>query len=140
MSTPVVWMAAGLILIVAEVLTGTFYLLVLGIACLAGAAVSLVAPGLAISSAVAAAVALFGILWVRRYRGSHQTPPMVPLDVGQSVRWENWIDQAAGLGRVNYRDTSWEALVQGDITGTPGEVLYITNVHGSRLSVSRQRL
>lgn len=139
MSPWVVWLAAGLILIVAEVLTGTFYLLVLGIACLAGAVVSAVAPGLGTSSAAAAAVAIFGMLWVRRLRDTREQPRMVPLDVGQSVRWESWIDQSARLARVSYRDAAWEAAVQGDADGAPGEVFYITDVQGSRLFISRQR-
>jgi membrane protein implicated in regulation of membrane protease activity len=138
MSASVVWLAVGLLLIVAEVLTGTFYLLVLGIACLAGAAVSVAAPGLATSSAAAAAVAIFGLLWVRRYRGNHPQPRMAPLDVGQTVRWESWIDEGGRLARVSYRDAAWEANIVGEVTGTSGEVLYITDVQGNRLTVSKR--
>lgn len=133
------WMIVGLILIVVEVLTGTFYLLVLGIACLAGAAMSAVSPGLGTSSAVAAAVAIFGLLWVQRHRKTRQQPRMAPLDVGQTVRWDSWIDEGSRLARVNYRDANWEAVVADDAAGTPGEALYITDVQGSRLNVSRRR-
>lgn len=139
MSAAVLWLAAGLILIVAEVLTGTFYLLVLGLACLAGSAVSLVAPGLATSSAVVCAIALFGVLWVRRYRSQHEQPAMASLDVGQSVRWQNWIDESARLARVAYRDSEWEALVTGEVNGTAGEVLYITGIDGNRLTINRRK-
>ena len=37
METHLIWLAAGFILVIAELLTGTFYLVVLGIAAFAGA-------------------------------------------------------------------------------------------------------
>ena len=40
MADYILWAAAGLALVIAELVTGTFYLLVLGIAALAGAAVA----------------------------------------------------------------------------------------------------
>lgn len=138
MSITMVWLAAGLILIVAELLTGTFYLLVLGLACLAGAATAAITGSLLVQTIVMATVATAGVTWVHRHRNLRQQPRMAPLDLGQTVRWEAWIDESARLARVNYRDAAWEAVVQGDGGGTAGDVLYITAMQGNRLTVSRQ--
>ncbi|MBM3393822.1 MAG: NfeD family protein [Betaproteobacteria bacterium] len=138
MSLTIVWLAAGLMLIVAELLTGTFYLLVLGLACLAGAATAAITGSVLLQTIVMATVATAGITWVHRHRNLRQQPRMAPLDLGQTVRWEAWIDEGARLARVSYRDAAWEALIQGEGGGTPGEVLFITDIQGSRLTVSKR--
>jgi membrane protein implicated in regulation of membrane protease activity len=139
MSPSLLWLGTGLILIVIELVTGTFYLLVLGLACLAGAAVSFPGLGFGVQAVVAAAVAILGALWVRKHHRITDQPPMASLDVGQPVRWEQWTSEANRLGRVNYRDASWDATVVGDFAGTPGEVLYIAAVRGNELTVSKAK-
>ena len=139
MNSSLLWLGTGLILIVAELVTGTFYLLVLGLACLAGAAASFVGLGVEAQTILAALVAILGALWVRRHHQSAEQPKMPSLDLGQAVRWENWISEADRLARVNYRDASWEAKVVGESSGIPGDLLYITDVAGNQLTVSKAK-
>ena len=58
MATYLLWAIAGFVLVMAELLTGTFYLLVLGIAALAAAAIAYVGGDFWVQAMVAAAVAL----------------------------------------------------------------------------------
>jgi len=133
------WLIAGFGLVIAELLSGTFYLLVLGIAAFAGGAVYYGGGGLAIQAAVAALIALGGLAGVQRYRRSLSPQRMRPLDVGQPASFDSWVDQRSRHARVRYRDTLWDAEVAGEASGDPGELLYITSIHGNTLTVSKAR-
>ena len=133
------WVIAGFGLVIAELVTGTFSLLVLGIACFAGAAVSYSGGTLAIQAAVAALVELGGLVWVQRYRRKITPSRMRGLDIGHPASFDCWVDKSARHARVRYRDALWDADVSGDAAGEPGEILYVTSVHGNTLTVSKTR-
>lgn len=139
MNSTLLWFGVGLILIVTELVTGTFYLLVLGAACVAGSAASFAGLGFGGQSVAAAAVAILGSLWVRKHHLTREQPRMPSLDVGQTARWESWIDEAGRLARVEYRGASWDAKIVGQCQGVPGEVFYIQAIHGSELTLSKTR-
>jgi membrane protein implicated in regulation of membrane protease activity len=134
-----IWLIAGIVLIVAEVMTGTFYLLFLGIAALVGAAVAFLGAAFWVQALVATAVAVAGVVWVRRHRQSIESAPMRPLDVGQHVTFQSWVSQADKVARVQYRDAQWDATVDGDCRGEAGEILHIVAVEGSMLRVAKAR-
>lgn len=135
------WLICGFVLAIAELLTGTFYLLVLGVAAFAGALVAWLGYGDAAQAILAAMVAVAGSLlvrfWVRGRKRASLEPAMPALDVGQPVVFDTWTDQAGGRARVRYRDTLWDAVVQGD-AAAPGDTLYIVAVDGSTLRVARR--
>jgi membrane protein implicated in regulation of membrane protease activity len=134
------WLIAGLVLVIAEMLTGTFYLLVLGIAAFFGALVAYLHFDVGIQAAVAAVVAVAGSLWVRGYRRRTARKAMPPLDLGQAVSFDAWTDEGARRARVRYRDTLWDARVEGEPgTAAPGDTFYIAAVEGSILTVSPRR-
>jgi membrane protein implicated in regulation of membrane protease activity len=139
METHFLWLIVGIVLIIAELLTGTFYLLFLGIAALVGAAVAFLGGALWLQAIVASACAAAGVVWIQRHRRSVAEQPMPSLDVGQPVSFQTWVSRSDGLARVKYRDADWEARVGGECAGDPGEILYITGVDGSTLLVSRRR-
>ena len=139
MDISLAWLIAGVALIVAELVTGTFYLLVLGIAALAGAGVAYLGGSLLAQAIVAAVVAVAGVVWVHRNRQTINPKRMQALDFGQPATFESWINKSAGHARVRYRDTLWDAQVAGEASGEPGEILYITSVDGSTLKVSKTR-
>lgn len=139
MDISLAWLIAGIALIVTELATGTFYLLVLGIAALVGAGVGY-AGGAHLWQAVAAAVvAVAGVVWVQQYRKRSAASPMRGLDVGQPAAFESWVNRSAGHARVKYRDALWDAQVSGDASGEPGEILYVVSVDGNTLKVSKTR-
>ena len=129
MATYLLWAIAGFVLVMAELLTGTFYLLVLGIAALAAAAIAYVGGDFWVQAMVAAAVALMGIYLVRRWWMNHPKDSAASnnLDLGQAVVVESWVDQAAGIARVKYRGSTWEAKLEANPAHPPKltDVLYI---------------
>ena len=129
MATYLLWAIAGFVLVMAELLTGTFYLLVLGIAALAAAAIAYLGGDFWVQAMVAAAVALMGIYLVRRWWMNHPKDSAASnnLDLGQAVVVESWVDQAAGIARVKYRGSTWEAKLEANSVHPPklADVLYI---------------
>jgi len=134
------WAIAGIALIIAEVVTGTFYLLVLGIAAFAGTAVSYLGYSFWIQAVAAAAVASIGVILVSRYRMAQTAAPSGnALDVGQSVVMDSWVSEKDRLARVRYRNALWDARVADTQAVECGNVLFITGVDGSTLHVSKIR-
>jgi len=133
------WLIAGFILVITELATGTFYLLVLGVAAFAGAGVAYAGGALVWQSLVSAVVAVAGVVWVHQYRKRTVSSPMRGLDVGQPAAFESWVDKSSGHARVKYRDALWDAQVAGGAAGESGEILYITSVDGNTLKVSKTR-
>jgi membrane protein implicated in regulation of membrane protease activity len=133
------WLIAGFVLVITELASGTFYLLVLGIAAFAGAGMAYAGGALVWQSLVSAVVAVAGVAWVHQYRKRTVSSPMRGLDVGQPAAFESWVDKGAGHARVKYRDAQWDAHVAGGASGEPGEILYITSVDGNTLEVSKTR-
>jgi membrane protein implicated in regulation of membrane protease activity len=131
------WLGLGLVLIVVELLTGTLYLLFLGLAALVTAAVAFLGVGFWAQAMVAAGCSVAGVLWVNRHKRTINAKPMPSLDAGQPVVLESWVDQAGGRARVRYRDAFWDARVSGECSGQAGEVLYVHAVEGSTLVVAK---
>lgn len=112
------WIGAGA-LIVAELLTGTFYLLMIALGFIAGALVKLGGASLAAQCVGAALVALAAVVLLRRSRFGHRrqrrdasSNPDVVLDLGAPVEVTAWRD---GHARVPYRGAEW------DVELAPGE-------------------
>jgi membrane protein implicated in regulation of membrane protease activity len=148
METSLAWLLAGFVLVIAELLTGTFYLLVLGVAAFAGAGVAWLGQGFGWQAFVAAVVAVAGVVWVQRHPRQSRGNPMASLDAGQAVTLDHWTDRAAGRARVRYRDSLWDAEVaksddpaggSGGDAGKDGETFFITAVEGSTLKVSKRK-
>jgi len=135
----VLWVIAGIALAVAELMSGGFYLLVLGLSALVAAAVAWLGGSFNVQVIVAGALAIAGILWLRAHRKGMAAPDMRPLDLGQPVQLESWTNRDDRLARVKYRDALWDAVVEGEFRGEAGEVFYITAVSGNLLHVAKQR-
>jgi membrane protein implicated in regulation of membrane protease activity len=139
MADYILWAAAGLILVIAELVTGTFYLLVLGIAALAAATVAFFGLGFWGQAIVSAVIAVVGVVWIQRRRSSMESPAMSSPDLGQPVTWESWLNEGDHLARVRYRGASWEARMVGEGAPQPGDMLYISAVDGNTLEVTKTR-
>lgn len=139
MADYILWAAAGLILVIAELVTGTFYLLMLGIAALAAAAVAFFGLGFWGQAIVSAVIAVLGVIWIHQRRSGMEPPVMSSPDVGQPVTWESWLNERDRLARVRYRGASWDARVIGTDPLQPGDMLYIKAVDGNTLEVATTR-
>lgn len=138
MSDYLMWLIAGLVLIIIEVTSGTFYLLVLGIAAFAGALAAYLGAGALAQVACVGILAAIGLVAVNRW---HQSRPTTTqdrsLDVGQVVTLESWLDQNSKRVRVKYRGSTWDAELIGDANVQLNDMLYIRSAEGSKLRVSR---
>lgn len=134
-----IWLIAGLGLVIAELVSGTFFLLVLGIAAFAGAAVAWAGQGIWLQAITAALFAVAGVVWVHYWRKGSATQQMAPLDVGQMAVFEAWVSREARQARVKYRDTTWDAHLEGFEDAQAGDIFYIVAVKGSTLDVSKNR-
>jgi membrane protein implicated in regulation of membrane protease activity len=134
-----IWAIVGLVLVITEVMTGTFYLLVLGIAAFASALVAYFNAGVFTQVAATGIVAVIGLFVVHRWRQSQPARSLSDdsLDIGQSVTMESWIDQVARRVRVKYRGSSWDAELVGDANINVNDTLFICGAQGNQLQVSR---
>ena len=133
------WVVAGLILVIAELITNTFYLLVLGLAALVAGGVAWLGAEFWVQSLVGAGVAIAGVLWVNRVRRARRGTQMPSLDLGQPVTLDEWVSRADRLARVRYRDALWDARIEGEHRGEAGEVFYIRAVDGNVLTVAKDK-
>lgn len=140
MSEYVVWALLGLTLVIIELTTGTFYLLMLGIAAFGAAAAAWAGQDFPVQAIVAGVIAALGCYGVHVYRAKNSAQQMPSVDAGQPASFENWVDAGARLARVRYRGASWDALIEpteGD--PAPGATLYVLSTHGNTLKVSARR-
>jgi hypothetical protein len=130
------WVIGGIALVIAELATGTFYLLVIALAAFAGAAVAYFQQTFWLAAVVSAAMAAFGVVAVSRYRAPRAARGGGSLDVGQSVVFESWVSERDRLARVRYRNSMWDAKVLDGSAVDDGCVLHIRSVDGNTLHVA----
>ena len=139
MDPALAWAVAGLVLVITELVTGTFYLLMLAVAAFGAAAAAYFGQTFPVQSVVAALVAAAGCYGVHLYRAKSSKEKMPPIDTGMPASFENWIDVGARLARVRYRGASWDARVEGDGSIDPGTMIYVLSADGNTLKVSKTR-
>ena len=139
MESYLIWLAAGFALVIAELATGTFYLLVLGIAAFIGSAAAWFGMGFWLQALAAAASAVAGVVGLHLQRKAHPQPDMKSLDVGQAVTLDAWVSQDQGVARVKYRNTLWDAQVEGERAFGTGQVLFIHATDGNTLKISKTK-
>jgi membrane protein implicated in regulation of membrane protease activity len=133
------WVIAGFVLVIAELVSGTFYLLVVGVGAFAGAIVAWLGGNELVSAVIASAVALVGAFlvhsWHIRNRNSQPKTDNF-LDRGQAVVLEGWVNEPARIARVKYRGAWWDARLKGESHPAPGSTLYIEAQDGNTLIVA----
>ena len=137
MSAWIWWMLLALGLLILELLTGTFYLMVIALALAAGGLANLAGAPFELQLVVAASIGLAGSLLLRRSRfgrAGDAADALQSFDVGQVVRIDSW---AGNTARASYRGAEWDVLLALGETAVPGEFV-IRSVQGSRLVVARK--
>jgi len=134
------WFVLAFVLLVAELLSGTFYLLMIAVA-LAGAGVaSLAGASLTVQLLVAAILGFSGALLLRRLRSGRQPSeppdPLQNMDVGQTVKVDGWT--GSRRARANYRGAQWDVELAPGEEAQPGEFV-IQSIQANRLIVARRR-
>ena len=140
-----IWIIVGFALVIIELLTGTFYLLVLGLGAFAGALATWLGAPFLVQVLVTGVTAGIGAWFAYRWHASHRTneDQANAIDIGQSVIIDRWLNSAAGMMRVRYRGTEWDARVaSGDAaaaSAAPGAVLFIVAQEGQSWVVATQQ-
>ncbi len=126
------WWIAAAILVGVEMVTGTFYLLVVALACIAGGAVAYAGGGVPWQWIVAAVVEVVGTLWLIQWKKKYRAAPKLAsnLDVGQRVRVQEWRED--GTARVFYRGAQWDAVAESDATPRRDQMI-IVDMRGTQL-------
>lgn len=139
MNPALAWAIVALVLVIAELVSGTFYLLMLGIAAFGAAAAAWLGYAFAGQSVVGAILAAAGCYGVHVYRARATTKRMPPIDLGMPASFESWLDARSRLARVRYRGASWDAEVQGNEALEPGATLFVLAADGNTLKVATSR-
>ena len=136
-SVPTLWLIAAVILGLSELLVGTFYLLLLGLAALVGAFAALAGFSIEIQCLIVALLVLVGGVLLARYhahRKSNAKDAADNFDIGQTVTISHW--EKDGTAQVSYRGALWKARTENRADDAPG-VFTIVGVTGSVLIVKR---
>lgn len=137
------WFLLALLLLAMEMLTGTFYMLILSVAVGIGGLVAWLGLDVPVQITCSVVAGMIGVVIVRRLRSAGAAKPVEQnLDIGHTVRLLTLHDD--GTARVHYRGAEWDAEIEGrqpdsaqpenlspDVT--PPAVLYIKAIHGSKL-------
>lgn len=140
----IIWLAAAGVIVILEIFTGTFYLLMIAIGVASGAAVAWVGGGPEFQLIAAAAVGVTATWLLRRSRlgkierSDTARDPNVNLDIGQTVYVGKWHHIANGppVTRISYRGAQWDAELADESGGEPGTYV-IQEIRGSRLILIR---
>jgi membrane protein implicated in regulation of membrane protease activity len=133
------WLATGLAVAV-ELVTGTFYLLMLAIGLATAAVAAHLGASLSVQITVAAVIGGGAVLACHLVRSRRpKSPPAranrdVNLDVGESVQVEAW--NADGTATVRYRGAAWTVVAApGTAQGTG--MHRVREVVGNRLVIEK---
>jgi len=133
------WVLAGAVIAI-ELVTGTFYLLMLSMGMVAAAIAAHLGATPTVQVVVAALVGGGSVVAWRRYK--QQTPSALPasanhdvnMDVGATLQVEAW--RPDGTSTVKYRGANWTVSLVPGAAPSPG--LYsVVEVVGSRLIVKK---
>jgi membrane protein implicated in regulation of membrane protease activity len=140
-----IWAAVAGIVVIFELFTGTFYLLMMALGLIAGSVSAAAGLGSALQLIVAAAVGAAATMRLHRskYGKRHAVNPAhdpdINLDIGRSIAVDAWQLPADGpcRARVMYRGAPWDVELQPGASCVPG-VFRICEIRGSRLIVAPQ--
>jgi len=121
MDAALAWAIAALVLVIAELLSGTFE------------------QPFPTQCIVAALLGALGCYGVHVYRARSAATRMPPIDAGMPASFESWLDAGARLARVRYRGASWEARVEGSEALEPGATVFVLATDGNTLKVAKNR-
>jgi membrane protein implicated in regulation of membrane protease activity len=129
------WFLIALVMLALEMMTGTFYILVIGIALAIGGLVALCGLNLTAQISISAIVGIIGTVILHSKKGLAFDTLQNP-NVGEQVKVLVW--REGGKARVSYRGSEWDAEIAS--TDVPqDQTLYIQEMRGSTLVLSHHK-
>ena len=139
MNDVMVWFVIVSGLLIAELMTGTFYLLMVAIGCAVGGVAALLGAGLPLQLVGGAGIGIAATMVLRRTRWGQKPLNVdaaenrdVILDIGEVVQVHDWRD---GTAHVRYRGCRWDAALEPGATQRVGAQV-IKAIRGSTLIVA----
>jgi len=138
------WLVIAGVMVVLELFTGTFYLLMIALGLLAAALVAFLGWTVEFQVITAALVGAVTTISLRRSRFGlankmkANRDPNVNLDIGSSIQINEWQGSSTGVysARAMHRGALWDVMYAGK--GVPEPGLYkIVEIQGSQLMVER---
>lgn len=137
MSEMWVWWIAAAVLVGAELVTGTFYLLAVGVAAGLGGLAAMAGLSVPLQLVVGGVAGVLCVVAAHRWRLKRALPPpQAPLDVGQTVQVRHW--NPDGTARVTHRGSQWTAELAAPDTPR-GDTMVIVAMKGSVLVLGERR-
>lgn len=131
------WFLLALVLVGLEMVTGTFYLLVVAIAMAVGGVAALLGMGIVWQLVLSAVTGIAGTIMLRRWKSTQSSDTSnASLDIGLPVKVIKWNED--GTARVFYRGAEWDAELESADTQREG-TLYIAEVRGSALVLTHRK-
>jgi membrane protein implicated in regulation of membrane protease activity len=133
------WVVTG-VLIAGELVSGTFYLLMLALGTAAGAIAAHLGANATIQIVVTASVGGAGVVAWYLIKKNHRTEPLaqanpnVNMDVGEMVLVSQW--NSDGTAPVHYRGAQWTVFHRPGVTPSSG-AHRVAEVIGNRLLVDK---
>jgi membrane protein implicated in regulation of membrane protease activity len=132
-----VWWLAAVVLVIAEMFSGTFYLLAVAVGLAAAGMVAWMGiawVGQAATAALLCSASVAAIYFWRRGRRQPLPQTNLAYDIGQSVQIASWAD--ARHARVNYRGAEWDAELSATAASDPAKTTWrIKEIVGSKLLI-----
>lgn len=137
----IIWCVWAGVMVIGELLTGTFYLLMIATGLLAGSLAAWLGLPLVWQCVVAAVIGIIATYSLRRSKLGQRTQrasaqdPNINMDIGQSVYINTWQQQGdRNTARAKYRGALWDIELAQDAVAQKGTFI-IVEVRGSHLIV-----
>ena len=135
------WLVVAGVVVICELFTGTFYLLMFALGLVSASIASLLTSSMQLQMLIAAVVgsaatvALHNSKYGWKQRGDAARDPNVNIDIGQQLRVEEWQEQGNGISiaRTKYRGAMWDVELRH--AHANAGMFVIEAVEGSRLIV-----
>ena len=130
------WWILAAVLVGVELASGTFYLLVYGVAAAAAGLAAWLGAGMLVQFLTAGVIAVLGTLALHHWKRNtdHPESTVQDMDIGKLVQVETW---QAGHGQVKYRGALWDAEAESPSVDS-SRSLVIRAVKGNTLVLGNQ--
>ena len=132
-----VWWIAAVVLVIAEMLSGTFYLLAVASGMAAAGCAAYLGIAWGGQAAIAALLCVVSVAVVYRWKPLQAKPTgqnNFSYDIGENVQAVHWADERHA--RVSYRGAEWDAELADDAASdTARQTWRIKGIAGSRLII-----
>ncbi len=132
-----IWWLAALVLVIAEMSSGTFYLIAVAFGLAVAGVVAYLGVSWSGQAAVAAVLCSASVAGIYRWKKQHARPHEnvnFANDIGQTVHVVNWSDERHA--RVSYRGAEWDAeLAKNALSDSARQKWRIKEIVGSRLII-----